>query len=127
MPICTSAMVRNYQLRDEHPPRNESPAHCSIRRTTKKLEPERAKCLKLRRGATASVMSHSSYQRTIREMKAEIAKEEKQARAEIADPATHDLGLARMDLVMAHRKILEIVKARHALPCDPGGSTTSAQ
>ncbi|MEY2413371.1 MAG: hypothetical protein QOD84_1977 [Acidobacteriaceae bacterium] len=60
-------------------------------------------------------------------MEAEIAKEEKQARAEIADPATHELGLARMDIVIANRTILEIVNARHGLPCDPDGSTTPIQ
>ncbi|MDP9161478.1 MAG: hypothetical protein M3O09_14755 [Acidobacteriota bacterium] len=124
MPICTSAEVRieNYliSIHQEFIPG----LLFHFTNKIKKIEPERAKCLKLRKGATASEMSHSSYQRTIREMEAEISKEEKQARAEIADPVTHDLGLARMDLVMAHRKILEIVKARHALPCDPGGSTT---
>lgn len=94
---------------------------------TKKTKPERAKCLKLRKGAKASAMSDNSYQRTIREMETEIAKQEEKAKAEIAVPATHDLGLARKDLVMAHRKILEIVNARHALPCDPDGSTTPVQ
>ncbi len=58
--------------------------------------------------------SKEPIEQTIQRMEAEIAQKEKRAEQELADPKTHDLGIAHMDLVEAHRKLLELIILQYA-------------